>query len=119
MCEYGKDCAFAFRGHFEGVKASFNFNIIALDHKKKLKNNTLKPDTWSDGVIHSKICRTLNRWRAFVTLAVSTVKREFSGFHPPRISGICGVPGSPGIKKSTVCAHQMAVPGQRRTGNPR
>ena len=30
----------ALQAYFEGVKASSNFNIIALDHKKKLKNNT-------------------------------------------------------------------------------
>ena len=29
---------------------------------------TLKPDTRSDGVIHSRICRTLIRWQAFVLL---------------------------------------------------
>ena len=69
----------------------------------------------ADGVIHNRICRTLTSWRALVTLAVSTRKRGFSGFPPP--------PRLPGFaarhKKSTLCAHQMAVPGQRRTENPR
>ena len=52
---------------------------------------TLKPDTRSDGVTHSRICRTLDRWQAFVTLAVSTMKRGFSGFPPP--------PGFPGFSE--------------------
>ena len=67
---------------------------------------TLKPDTRSDRVTHSRTCRTLNRWRPFVILAVSTMQDLRSA-------------GVTRHKKSTVCAHQMAVPGQRRTGNPR
>ena len=35
----------ALQSYFEGVKASSNFNIIALDHKKKLKNNTFVANT--------------------------------------------------------------------------
>ena len=35
----------ALQAYFEGVKASSNFNIIALDHKKKLKNNTFVANT--------------------------------------------------------------------------
>ena len=57
-------------------------------------SSSLHPETGhivdpADGVFHSRICCTLNRWRAFVTLAVSTRKRGFSGF-PPR-------PGFPGF----------------------
>ena len=35
----------ALQAYFEGVKASFNFNIIALDHKKKLNHNTFVGNT--------------------------------------------------------------------------
>ena len=35
----------ALQAYFEGVKASFNFNIIALDHKKNLNNNTFVGNT--------------------------------------------------------------------------
>ena len=35
----------ALQAYFEGVKASSNFNIITLDHKQKLKNNTFVANT--------------------------------------------------------------------------
>ena len=66
VCEYGKialslfvvmvlvcyDPLCALQAYFEGVKASFNFNIIALDHKKKLNNNTFVGNT---GHFHNEI----------------------------------------------------------------
>ena len=42
----------ALQAYFEGVKASFNFNIIALDHKKNLNNNTFVGNT---GHFHNEI----------------------------------------------------------------
>ena len=62
----------------------------------------------NDGLIHSRI--------------YSTVEAKSGVFQIPPVSGIFRELRSAGVtrnKKSTLYAHQMAVPGQRRTKNPR
>ena len=84
-----------------------NFNIVALDHMKKLKNIAFVGNT---GHFDNEI-----------NFAALTVDEKMAKFHISRSVQLwCGDrAGSASDKKSTLGSYQMAVPGQRRIENPR
>ena len=107
------------------VYSTGNFNIIALDHMNKLKNYALVGNTGHFDNEINFAAVTVDEKMA--ELHISRSVHMWCGDHP---AGLCqvsvgqkihagssanGCAGSASDKKSTLGAHLMAPPGQRRT----